>query len=98
MITKEEIQTKADEFDIHLANVERDYVFGWLLCGIYTISELKDVLILKGGNAFRKAYVPMTRFFNDLDFSTRPGRGSGAVAPRNQSNLRFCSGCSWRNL
>jgi len=71
LITKEEIQAKAEEFDIHIANVERDYVFGWLLCGIYTVSELKDILILKGGNAFRKAYFPMTRYSNDLDFSTQ---------------------------
>jgi predicted nucleotidyltransferase component of viral defense system len=70
MIAKDEVEAKAQEFDIHPSNVERDYVFGWLLCGIYTISELKDVLILKGGNAFRKAYFPMTRYSNDLDFST----------------------------
>jgi predicted nucleotidyltransferase component of viral defense system len=71
MITREEIEAKATEFDIHAANVERDYVFGWLLCGIYNASALKDVLILKGGNAFRKAYFPNTRFSNDLDFSTQ---------------------------
>src|SRR2546425_3269268 len=71
MITKDEIQAKAEEFGIHHANVERDYVFGWLLCGIYRISRLKDVLVLKGGNAFRKAYFPNTRFSNDLDFSTQ---------------------------
>ncbi len=70
MISKEEIETKAGEFDIHYANVERDYVFGWLLCGIYTISRLGELLILKGGNAFRKAYFATTRFSNDLDFST----------------------------
>lgn len=70
MITKDEIETKAEEFDIHVANLERDYVFGWLLCGIYSASDLKDALILKGGNAFRKAYFSTTRFSNDLDFST----------------------------
>ena len=70
MITREEIEAKVEEFEIHAANVERDYVFGWLLCGIYSASPLKDVLILKGGNAFRKAYFPLTRFSNDLDFST----------------------------
>jgi predicted nucleotidyltransferase component of viral defense system len=70
MITRDEIEAKAAEFDIHAANVERDYVFGWLLWGIYNASTLKDTLILKGGNAFRKAYFPNTRFSNDLDFST----------------------------
>jgi predicted nucleotidyltransferase component of viral defense system len=71
MITKEEIEAKAAEFEIHPANVERDYVFGWVLTGIYTASTLRDVLVLKGGNCFRKAYFPTTRFSNDLDFSTQ---------------------------
>ena len=71
MITKEEIETKSAEFEIHAANVERDYVFGWFLAGLYTISPLKDSLILKGGNCFRKAYFPATRFSADLDFSAQ---------------------------
>src|SRR5437879_4158283 len=73
MITKDEIEAKAEEFEIHHANVERDYVFGWLLAAIYTVSPLKDTLVLKGGNCFRKAYFPTTRFSNDLDFSTQSG-------------------------
>jgi len=71
MINKEEIKTKAQELDLHIANVERDYVFSWLLAGIYTVSNLKDILILKGGNCFRKGYFVNTRFSNDLDFSTQ---------------------------
>ena len=70
MISKDEIETKASEFGLHAANIERDYVFGWLLAGIYGASWLKDVLVLKGGNCFRKAYFPHTRFSNDLDFSS----------------------------
>lgn len=71
MINRDEIESKAIEFDINYANVERDYVFGWVLCGIYSVSALKDILILKGGNAFRKAYFATTRYSNDLDFSTQ---------------------------
>lgn len=71
MIEKKEIEQKAEEFSIHTANVERDYVFGWLLAGIYSVSELKDRLILKGGNCFRKGYFQNTRFSGDLDFSTQ---------------------------
>ena len=69
MITKDEIEAKAEEFGLHAANIERDYVFGWLLAGIYETSPLKNILVLKGGNCFRKAYFPHTRFSNDLDFS-----------------------------
>jgi len=70
VITKDEIEAKASEFGLHAANIERDDVFGWLLAGIYDASWLKDILVLKGGNCFRKAYFPHTRFSNDLDFSS----------------------------
>ncbi len=56
MITKDEIDSKAQELEIHSSNVQRDYVFGWVLMGIYSASPLKDLLVLKGGNAFRKGY------------------------------------------
>ena len=69
MITRDEIEVKGREFDIHTSNVQRDYVFGWLLAGIYSSSPLRDSLILKGGNCLRKAYFQNTRFSSDLDFS-----------------------------
>ena len=68
MINKDEIETKAKEFEIHPSNVQRDYVFGWLLFGIFTTSNLKDKIFLKGGNALRKGYFENTRFSADLDF------------------------------
>jgi predicted nucleotidyltransferase component of viral defense system len=71
LITRNEIEEKSQEFGIHVANVQRDYVFGWLLTAIYADSALKDLLILKGGNCFRKAYFPNTRFSADLDFGTQ---------------------------
>jgi predicted nucleotidyltransferase component of viral defense system len=70
LITRDEIEQKSAEFGIHVANVQRDYVFGWFLVAVYTATALKDILILKGGNCFRKAYFPNTRFSADLDFST----------------------------
>jgi predicted nucleotidyltransferase component of viral defense system len=68
MIRREEIDQKAQQFEISPSNVERDYVFGWLLFGIFTVSGLKDRLFLKGGNALRKGYFENTRFSADLDF------------------------------
>lgn len=67
MIQKEEIEAKAKEFEIHVSNVERDYVFGWFLFGLFTISVLKDTIFLKGGNALRKGYFENTRFSLDID-------------------------------
>lgn len=68
MITPQEIDSKAREFEIHTSNVQRDYVFGWLLFGIFTISNLKDSIFIKGGNALRKGYFSETRYSSDLDF------------------------------
>ena len=68
MINKDEIEAKSKEFEIHSSNVERDYVFGWLIFGIFTVSSLKDTIFLKGGNALRKGYFKNTRFSSDLDF------------------------------
>ena len=70
MINRKEIEAKSQEFEINVSNVERDYIFGWLLAGIYSVSGLKDTLVLKGGNCLRKGYLVNTRFSADLDFST----------------------------
>src|SRR3989344_4720918 len=68
MIEHSEIEAKAKEFEIHPSSVEKDYVFGWLLYGIFTASALKDTIFLKGGNALRKGFFENTRFSSDLDF------------------------------
>lgn len=69
MIDRDEINAKADEFGIHHVNVERDYVFGWLLKSIFENEHLRRALVFKGGNCLRKAFYPETRFSSDLDFS-----------------------------
>lgn len=46
MIGKDEIASKLKEFEVHPSNVERDYVFGWLIFGIFTASNLKDTIFL----------------------------------------------------
>lgn len=64
---------KAEEFGLHTSNVQRDYVYGWLIYGLFAESRLGEVLALKGGNALRKGYFPTTRFSDDLDFTTQVG-------------------------
>lgn len=73
MIDKNEIDHKTEEFQINPANVQRDYVFSWILAGLYNYSALKNKLILKGGNCFRKAYFEESRYSTDLDFSCKTG-------------------------
>lgn len=67
MIQKAEIDQKARDFEINTSNVMRDYVFGWLLYGLFTYSHLKDTIFLKGGNSLRKGYFENTRYSKDLD-------------------------------
>lgn len=70
MITPDEIRHKARELGIATTSVQRDYIFGWLIAGIFGDSPLGRQLILKGGNALRKAYFPTGRYSDDLDFTT----------------------------
>lgn len=69
MITRDEIDAQVAAMDITRANVERDYVFGWLISGFYAEDPMRGALTLKGGNALRKGYLPASRFSDDLDFS-----------------------------
>src|SRR5665213_4211679 len=71
MINDEEIEAKAEEFRLRPLEVQKDYVYGWLLYPILQRPVLARQLILKGGNALRKAYLPDTRLSKDLDFSAR---------------------------
>ncbi len=75
LIGRDEIDARAEEFGIHAANVQRDYVFGWVLRGLLE-TPLAQMLVLKGGNALRKTYFPATRFSDDLDFSSTSGLGA----------------------
>jgi len=76
VIHKDEIDAAAKDLQVNSADVERDYVFGWLLSKIFGGSPLGHRLVLKGGNALRKGYFPNTRYSGDLDFVT-----DGAFAP-----------------
>src|SRR5665213_2463046 len=73
MISGEELREQAQVYDLNEADIQRDYVFGWLISGIFQAAPLGQTAVLKGGNALRKGYFPGTRFSDDLDFSTDHG-------------------------
>jgi predicted nucleotidyltransferase component of viral defense system len=73
MISDKEIEAKAAEFQLRPLEVQKDYVYGWLLKGLFQRPAFASQLVLKGGNALRKGYLPDTRFSKDLDFSAREG-------------------------
>lgn len=71
MIADVEIEAKAEEFKLRPIDVQKDYVYGWLLKALFLRPALASQLVLKGGSALRKGYLPDTRFSKDLDFSSR---------------------------
>lgn len=48
MILREEIDAVSVALGIDASNVQRDYVFGWILAGLYGDSDLGGRLVLKG--------------------------------------------------
>jgi predicted nucleotidyltransferase component of viral defense system len=49
--------------------VEKDYVLGWLLGGIFSHPDLADKWVFKGGTCLKKCYFETYRFSEDLDFT-----------------------------
>lgn len=80
MISDREIEIKAQEFGINPPDVEKDYIYGWLLNSLYTQSPSFGSLDPERGNGLRKAYLPNTRFSKDLDFSVQHHIDPGFLA------------------
>ena len=73
MIHKKEIETKAEEQGVPKSTIDKDWVVGHVLDGIFSQSECRQHLVFKGGTCLRKCYFPDYRFSEDLDFtSTNP--------------------------
>jgi predicted nucleotidyltransferase component of viral defense system len=80
VIDRDEIDATGKLLSVHASDVQRDYLYGWLLAGLYGDSSLmRDRLVLKGGNAFRKGYFLNTRFSGDLDFAAPTGLHPGQM-------------------
>jgi predicted nucleotidyltransferase component of viral defense system len=57
VIDRDEIETTSKHLGVHTSDVQRDYLYSWLLAGLYGDNPLvRERLVLKGGNAFRKSY------------------------------------------
>jgi predicted nucleotidyltransferase component of viral defense system len=71
MIDKREILEAASSYSLQPNIVEKDYVLGWILAGIYAHEELAETWIFKGGTCLKKCYFETYRFSEDLDFTLR---------------------------
>src|SRR5205807_9780083 len=71
MIDKREMLEAASSFSLLPHVVEKDYVLGWMLAGIYAHEELADSWVFKGGTCLKKCFFETYRFSEDLDFTLR---------------------------
>ena len=71
MINKREILATAQYTSLTPHVVEKDYILGWMLAGIYGHEDLAKNWIFKGGTCLKKCFFETYRFSEDLDFTLR---------------------------
>jgi predicted nucleotidyltransferase component of viral defense system len=69
LIDRGEILAVATDLGLAAEIVEKDYVLGWLLKGIYSHEALAPAWAFKGGTCLKKCYFETYRFSEDLDFT-----------------------------
>jgi len=57
------------EFGLRANVVEKDYVLGWLLAGIFNHPVIGSSFVFKGGTCLKKCFFETYRFSEDLDFT-----------------------------
>jgi predicted nucleotidyltransferase component of viral defense system len=71
VIDRREILDIAAQTSLTPHVVEKDYVLGWMLAGIYAHEELAKSWLFKGGTCLKKCFFETYRFSEDLDFTLR---------------------------
>lgn len=71
MILQKEIVTLAERSGVAKAVIDKDWVLGHFLASLYTIPEIRNNLIFKGGTCLRKCWFENYRFSEDLDYTAR---------------------------
>lgn len=74
MISKREILAIAQQKSLNPHVVEKDYVLGWMLAGIYDHEDLAESWMFKGGTCLKKCFFETYRFSEDLDFTLHKPR------------------------
>jgi predicted nucleotidyltransferase component of viral defense system len=69
MIDKREIIEYSQQTSLSPHVVEKDYVLGWMLAGIYGHEDLAESWVFKGGTCLKKCFFETYRFSEDLDFT-----------------------------
>jgi len=69
LISKQEVMEFARELRLTPHIIEKDYVLGWILAGIYQHAGFGKNWIFKGGTCLKKCFFETYRFSEDLDFT-----------------------------
>lgn len=69
MIDKSEIMEFSREFGLRANVIEKDYMLGWVLAGIFNHAKIGSEWVFKGGTCLKKCYFETYRFSEDLDFT-----------------------------
>jgi hypothetical protein len=72
------------EFGLRANVIEKDYVLGWVLAGIFNHPDIGSSWIFKGGTCLKKCYFETYRFSEDLDFT---------LSDSNHLNQEFLLSC-----
>ena len=72
------------EFGLRANVVEKDYVLGWVLAGIFNHSVIGSSFVFKGGTCLKKCFFETYRFSEDLDFT---------LSESNHLNQEFLVSC-----
>lgn len=70
MILQKEIADISFQKGLLKSIIDKDWAIGHFIDAIYSVSELREALIFKGGTCLKKCYFPSYRFSEDLDFTS----------------------------
>jgi len=70
MILQKEITSVSTLKNVVKSTIDKDWALGHFLDSIFTVQEIREKLIFKGGTCLRKCYIPDYRFSEDLDFTS----------------------------
>ena len=72
MIEKREILQQANKHKLNPIIIEKDYILGWMIAGIFNNETLSKHWVFKGGTSLKKCYFHDYRFSEDLDYTLTP--------------------------
>jgi predicted nucleotidyltransferase component of viral defense system len=70
MILQKEIANIAAQKGVVKSTIDKDWALGHFIDAIFSIPELRQKLIFKGGTCLKKCYIPKYRLSEDIDFTS----------------------------